>query len=129
MIQNKKHCSIACITLTFVLMLSMLFAFSITANAAVNYGDVNSDGKINVLDATNIQLASAEMIKFTDEQKILADVDGDGVVNIKDVSYIQRYCALMITSFPVESQIPSTVPPTTQMSTDSEGWNNVVIKP
>lgn len=127
--QNKKHYSVAYLALTFIFMISMLFAFSITANAAVMYGDVNGDGRVNVMDATKVQFAAAELQTLTADQKILADVDGDGVVNIKDVSCIQRYCANMITSFPVESQTPTTVPPTTQVSTDPDGWNNVVIKP
>lgn len=127
--QNKNRCSVAYLALTFIFMISMLFAFSITANAAVMYGDVTGDGRVNIKDATKVQLATAELQTLTDEEKLLADVDGDGRVNIKDVSFIQRYCANMITSFPVESQTPTTVPPTTQVSTDPDGWNNVVIKP
>ena len=56
-------------------------------------GDVNSDGVINIDDATEIQKYVAELIEFTDEQKAVADTDGDGIISIKDVTQIQRYVA------------------------------------
>ena len=56
-------------------------------------GDVDGDGKVNIVDATEIQRFIAELTDFTDEQKNAADVDGNGVVDISDATLLQRYLA------------------------------------
>ena len=52
-------------------------------------GDVNSDGKLSVADATIIQKYLADLIELTAEQLSLADVNGDGFVNVSDATAIQ----------------------------------------
>lgn len=64
-------------------------------------GDVNSDGKVNVKDATMIQKAAAKIIALTDAENMRADVNGDGKVNVKDATAIQKYAAKIETGFPV----------------------------
>lgn len=54
-------------------------------------GDVNGDGVINILDATNIQKLLAESDAFTEEQIKYADVNGDGCISVLDVTKIQKY--------------------------------------
>ncbi|MCH5298087.1 MAG: leucine-rich repeat protein [Ruminococcus sp.] len=58
-------------------------------------GDVNGDGKITIDDATDIQKYLANMLAFTDEQKVLADVDKDGKISIDDVTLVQKVLAGM----------------------------------
>lgn len=60
-------------------------------------GDVNADGIINILDATNIQKYLANLIELTDEQKALADIDKDGILTIIDSSQIRKYLAGLVT--------------------------------
>ena len=54
------------------------------------FGDICTDGKISVTDATELQKALAGIINLTDNQNNLTDVNGDGEVNVKDVTAIQR---------------------------------------
>lgn len=60
-------------------------------------GDVNSDGVVNILDATETQKYVAGLIELTDEQKLPADVNGDGIINIVDATQIQKYLAELVT--------------------------------
>ena len=62
-------------------------------------GDVNSDEKVDVTDASEVQLAVAELTTLTARQAKAADVNHDGVVDVIDVTLIQLYAAEMIDSF------------------------------
>lgn len=55
------------------------------------YGDVNMDGRVSVIDRTMIQKFIVGMETPTKEQERLADVDGDGVISIKDSTDIGKY--------------------------------------
>ena len=52
-------------------------------------GDVDLDGEVSIMDATEIQLHLASLVEFTDEQLKLADIDFFTGVNILDVTSIQ----------------------------------------
>ena len=69
----------------------------------ISYGDVDGNGKINVLDANLARRFSAKLISFTEEQLLAADVDGNGKVNVLDANLIRRYAAKLISVFPVEN--------------------------
>ncbi len=56
-------------------------------------GDVNLDGKINVLDVTAIQRHLAEVEPLTGDALLAADTNGDGQVTVEDVTYLARYIA------------------------------------
>ncbi|MBR1482310.1 MAG: dockerin type I repeat-containing protein [Ruminococcus sp.] len=60
-------------------------------------GDVNGDGRVNVVDASLIQRAAIDLEDFTDLQNTLADVNADGKVSILDVTCVQKYAAEFIT--------------------------------
>lgn len=59
-------------------------------------GDVNSDGKLNIRDATAIQKYLAKMADFNDAQLRVADFDKNGKVNVKDATAIQKKLAGII---------------------------------
>lgn len=59
-------------------------------------GDANLDGNINIKDTTSVQQAIAEIIVFTDIQKIVSDVNKDNSINVKDATLIQLYIAEII---------------------------------
>lgn len=61
-------------------------------------GDVNSDGVISIVDATDLQKYLANIINFDDEQLAVADTNGDGSVSIADATQIQKYLAQLIPS-------------------------------
>ena len=64
-------------------------------------GDVNFDGKTNVIDANMVRRFSAKLLTLDDKQKLAADVNGDGSVDVIDANLIRRYAARLIDSFSV----------------------------
>lgn len=71
-----------------------------TFDSTKNYisGDVNNDGTVNVLDATELQKYVAELSTLNDEQLAVADINGDGKISVLDATEIQKYVAEIITS-------------------------------
>lgn len=81
-------------------------------------GDVNLDGKINILDSTLLQRNLAGYEDLSDNQNKVADTDGDGELTMKDASNIQCYIVeLKVTGSKVgtttQIEVTPTVPPTT----------------
>ena len=75
-----------------------------TSSTSANFeicltGDINKDGRVDILDATAVQKFSVEKINFTDYQKFVADVNHDGVVDILDASSIQKFAVEKIEHF------------------------------
>lgn len=64
-------------------------------------GDVNCDGKVDIMDATTIQKHIAGLITLTDEGYAVADVDDSETVNVMDATAIQKYLAGIDTSLPI----------------------------
>ena len=62
-------------------------------------GDVNNDGKVNVLDAVMVLRHDANIIKLDDSQLKAADVNDDDKVDVLDAVMILRYEAGIIKSF------------------------------
>ena len=56
-------------------------------------GDVDGDGEVSIMDATEIQLLVAGLAEWTDRAKLAADVDGDGEPSIMDATQIQLIVA------------------------------------
>ena len=53
-------------------------------------GDVNGDGAVDILDATEIQKYAAESTDFTDEQFELGDINKDGYCDVIDALLVQK---------------------------------------
>ena len=66
------------------------------------YGDVDLDGKINVIDANLVRKAATKIATLDENQKFAADVNGDGKINVIDASLVRKFAAKLITKFPVE---------------------------
>ena len=62
-------------------------------------GDVDMDGDITVVDATEVQKYVAKLVNFTNDQMTAADVDHDGTITVKDATTIQKFVAHIINSF------------------------------
>lgn len=88
-----------CLFLTVLTLILSVFSFS--AQAAPIYGDVNSDGNVNVLDysAMKLHLIGSKYITKT----IAADLNGDGKINLFDMILLKNFVSGKITKFPVES--------------------------
>lgn len=56
-------------------------------------GDVNRDGKINVIDATEIQKYLANKVTLDDVQLKLADFNNDGIISVSDATGVQKFIA------------------------------------
>jgi hypothetical protein len=68
-----------------------------------NLGDVNNDGKVNAVDASEVLTYYANISTnkeggFTDTQKLAADVNNDGLINAVDASCILSYYAYLSTT-------------------------------
>lgn len=66
-------------------------------------GDVNLDGKINVIDANLVRRSAVRLLFLNNAQKEAADVNGDGSVNVIDANLIRRYIVNLIDKFPAET--------------------------
>jgi len=88
--------------------LCTLTAFSIgtgknaSATAVQYVGDVNNDGFVNAVDATNVLVEYAQTSTggdstFSDLQKTLADIDKSGIIDAVDATYILSYYAYVST--------------------------------
>lgn len=56
-------------------------------------GDCDTNGKLNVKDATGIQKFLAKLVDFDETAQTLADVDGNGKCTIKDATCVQKHLA------------------------------------
>lgn len=80
-------------------------------------GDVNYDGKITVIDVTEIQRHCARIITLNGIAASTADVNGDGNITVKDATCIQMYIAKYTTGYdncgkPIETTQAATAAPT-----------------
>lgn len=57
------------------------------------YGDIDTNGKFDVLDVTQLQLIVAESVKATDIIYAISDINSDGIVDVRDVTMLQMYIA------------------------------------
>lgn len=94
MIENNIDPSFA---LIFVLDDEPDNELSVAANNKA--GDINSDGKIDVTDLSELSLALADGKEFTEEQQNAADVDGDGRVTLSDLARMRQYLSKIIEAF------------------------------
>ena len=62
-------------------------------------GDVNFDGKVDVLDAALVQKHASGKSVLNSEQLEVADVNNDGHVDVLDAAQIQKYAAGIISEF------------------------------
>ncbi len=67
----------------------------------VAYGDVNEDGKIDVLDVITLNKNLLGGGELSAQGILNADVDNDGAPTVADALNILKYCINLVTSFPV----------------------------
>lgn len=60
------------------------------------FGDIDRDGNLSILDATAIQLYIARLFDFDEEQKLIADFTQEGSVDVMDATGIQLKLAGLI---------------------------------
>lgn len=63
---------------------------------AMQCGDANLDGKVNIRDATYIQKHVASILQMTDLEILRAEVNFDGKINVRDATYIQKLLAGLV---------------------------------
>ena len=74
-----------------------------TTNTAIPfYGDVNLDGKVDILDAVYLNKYLATLIQFSDAQVANADCYQDGVLNDQDTTALMQFIILLIDDLPVQ---------------------------
>ena len=87
---------------TSILCFILAAAFCINSMAAVNFGDVNGDKKINSSDALQVLRHSVGSVSLKGDYLKAADVSGDGKVNSSDALLILNYSVGKISRFPAE---------------------------
>ena len=103
----------------------LMIAGTAAAAEGIILGDANGDGKVDILDATAVQVKLANQ-SATDFSEQNADIDKNGLIESIDVTYIQRYKAGLETPYPIGEQ-PTVAP--TQMPTDEDGWGQTIFRP
>lgn len=98
-----KKCVIKLISITLCVLISFSLIAPITSYAVglediYLIGDVNFDGKVNILDATIIQKHIAKISELNNEKLNKADADYNKKVDINDVTHIQKILAKIYTS-------------------------------
>jgi len=74
-----------------------------TTNTAIpSYGDVNLDGKVDIVDAIFLNKYLATLIQFSDAQVANADCYQDGVLNDQDTTALMQFIILLIDDLPVQ---------------------------
>lgn len=73
--------------------------FFVDSDVARELGDVDLDGEISVIDATQIQQFLAKYVPLSSNQQALADTDKDSILSVMDATQIQRLLARLITEF------------------------------
>lgn len=71
-------------------------------DSEILYGDVNSDGVVNIEDQTKLSRCIADVSGYSlnETEKKAADVNLDGEINIDDVTTLQKFFAGIITKLP-----------------------------
>lgn len=80
----------------------------------VNYGDVNCDGKVDILDVIALNKALLAGEQITDQGRKNADVDLDGTPSSADSLNILKYTIKLVLSLPIGSVQPDQTQPTTE---------------
>ena len=74
-----------------------------TTNTVIpSYGDVNLDGKVDIVDAIFLNKYLATLIQFSDAQVANADCCQDGVLNDQDTTALMQFIILLIDDLPVQ---------------------------
>lgn len=89
--------------ISVILVVVLVFSFTLTSFAAGIYGDLTGDKRVNSSDALKILLVSTGQQSISAQQKIYADVNGNGKINSSDALLILQYNVGLIDAFPVES--------------------------
>ena len=73
-----------------------------TTTTISSYGDVNLDGKVDIVDAIFLNKYLATLIQFSDAQVANADCYQDGVLNDQDTTALMQFIILLIDDLPVQ---------------------------
>ena len=74
-----------------------------TTNTAIpSYGDINLDGKVDIVDAIFLNKYLATLIQFSNVQVANADCCQDGVLNDQDTTALMQFIILLIDDLPVQ---------------------------
>lgn len=91
---------------TAVISVITALAMSMTAFAAITYGDVDKSGDINVTDARLVLRFAVKLEEpENDDIRKAADVDGDGDIDVSDARLVLRVAVKLDKSFPAHDHV------------------------
>ena len=93
--------------LTFFFFFNLSPSLTYAANLAK--GDVNGDGKINIIDVVMVMQHVLNLHTLTADQLSAADVTGEGDINVLDVTKIMKFSLGLINSLDGEFRLGSEV--------------------
>lgn len=68
-------------------------------NATIHcIGDINVDGRVDIKDATILQIYFAKINELSDRQLYISDTNGDGSIDVQDATQIQKYTVRLVAS-------------------------------
>jgi hypothetical protein len=70
----------------------------------VMIGDVNQDGKVDLVDGIFLSKANANIIQLSETQETAADCDGNGTRDDKDLSILMQFNVMLIDQLPYLEQ-------------------------
>ncbi len=123
---KRQFAQILSMIMVFAMILSM-FCMGVSANTDVDtdiptdvvssadeyligiIGDADTNGKVDVRDATTIQKEVAMLIQLG-EERVLADVNGDEDITVRDATEIQKWVALMSNNELIGTELYAKVP-------------------
>lgn len=93
----KRIVSLA-LTLVIFASVTMIGTMGVSAAETITgvLGDTDSNGKVNIKDATTVQKHCAALLTLDETALFLADANEDDKVNVKDASAIQKFLASML---------------------------------
>gem|GEM_PF-6765422 len=90
-----------------ILLVIFLFLFMLPSPAVgapeATYGDIDGDGKINVLDVVLVMRYALDLEELGADQRERADVTGNGSVDVQDIVLIMQWVLELVDEFPVEA--------------------------
>ena len=123
---NKKNV-VSKLCILIFLTIAITFCSAMFCFGAYGYGDVNKDGKVDIIDVILTLQYIAGDADLSNTQLDLADLNGDDIVKKDDVALILKKIIRNTTSEPIIEDNPETISTATKLTEDMVVYGNLVV--